>query len=119
MQPKPDFAERLRQRKVASANARYKPTKGDLAFRDANEAAAGPNPFEEAILLRNVSDAYLSVLISDNAGPTSAGYKALLDAEMTRRGGQVARRANMIALGSLVVAIAAAVISVIAIMATP
>lgn len=121
--------EWLRERESAPTTARrqpgtnaagkYKPTRGDLAFSAAHAGAAEPNPFEEAILLRNLSDAYLSVLISDNAGPTSAGYKALLDAEMTRRGALVARRANLIALGSLVVAIAAAVISVIAMMATP
>lgn len=94
--------------------SRYKPSKGDMAFMEAQRSVPGPNLFEDAELLRNVSDTYLSVLIADNAGPTSASYKALLDAEMTRRGGLAARRANHIAIASLMTALASVFISVIA-----
>lgn len=76
------------------------------------------NPFEESILLQDISQAYLSAMLSSNSGPTSTSIKALLDAEMTRRGGLAARQANRIAswsLGisgvSLVVAIIAAVMA--------
>lgn len=76
------------------------------------------NPFEESILLQDISHAYLAALLSSNSGPTSTSIRALLDAEMARRGGLVAHRANMIAswsLGisgvSLIVAIVAAVIA--------
>ncbi|MDQ0839401.1 hypothetical protein [Sphingomonas faeni] len=97
---------------------RYMPTKGDRAYRDFMFADGDRNPFEESILLQDISHAYLAAMLSSNSGPTSMSIKALLDAEMTRRGGLVAHRANLIAslsLGisgvSLIVAIVAAVIA--------
>ena len=91
----------------------YKPSVGDLRFRNA-VLNSKPNPFDEAFLLRKVSDTYLSVLISDNSGERSAGYRALLEAELTRRGLVAAARANVIsgmALAVSVLAIATAVLA--------
>lgn len=96
-------------------DGRYKPTAGDRAYRDAIYAKEELNPFEESILLHDVSDTYLAVLISANAGPTSAGTKALYDAEIARRGSLVAKRANRIAGWSLAVAALSLVVAIVAI----
>lgn len=93
-------------------SSRYRPTAGDLAYRNAFVNDPDLNPFEEAMLLQGISPAYLSALAHDNSGPRSAGFKAMIDAEVTRRGSGVAKRANIIAICSLTVAIAAAIISV-------
>lgn len=93
----------------------YKPTVGDLAFRDAALGGGDLNPFDKAELLRGVSDTYLVVLASDNAGPTSAGTKVFFDAEITRRGSLVARRANTIATWALAVSGASFLAAVLAI----
>ncbi|MBB4839200.1 hypothetical protein HNP52_002269 [Sphingomonas kyeonggiensis] len=76
----------------------YKPTKGDIRWRDASNAKT--NPFQEARLLQSVSHEYLSVMLHDNSGPTSTGFKSMLDAEVSRRGSALARRANLIAMAS-------------------
>lgn len=93
------------------SHAHYRPTKGDLAYQQAENAEADLDPFEEAILLRKVSAAFLSVSISENTGPTCAPYRAMLDAEMARRGSMVAKRANQISIASFVIALASLVIS--------
>lgn len=82
----------------------YKPTKGDIAYRDATEDDI--DPFSEAKLLRKISHEYLAVLAHDNTTPDSAGYRALIDAEITRRGTLIARRANWIALTALCISVA-------------
>lgn len=88
---------------------RYTPSGGDLAYRDA--AKGELSPFDEARLLRRVSHEYLAVLASDNTGPSSAGFKAMVDAELARRGSAIAMRANWIAAGALVVSMAALAVS--------
>ena len=93
--------------------ALYQPSAGDLAYRNAFAADPDLNPFEEAVLLQDISDAYLSVLVSENIGERSAGYRAMLDAELVRRGSAIAHRANRIAWISLAVAIASVIISVL------
>lgn len=81
----------------------YKPTSGDLEYRNAVRDEELPL-FDEARLLRGVSHEYLAVLAHDNSAPECAGYKAMLDAEISRRGFAVARRANQIAITSAVIA---------------
>jgi hypothetical protein len=83
----------------------YRPSTGDLAYRDA--AKGDLDPFNEARLLRKVSHEYLSALIHDNSGPRSTGFKAMLDAEIARRGSLIARRANWIAFSALATSIVA------------
>jgi len=92
--------------------ALYQPSAGDLKYRDAWKSDQ-LNPFEEAVLLQGVSHAYLSVLVSENSGERSAGFKAMLDAEVIRRGQHLAQRANRIAITALCVAVLAVVISII------
>ncbi|WEJ98389.1 MAG: hypothetical protein P0Y59_15730 [Candidatus Sphingomonas phytovorans] len=89
----------------------YKPTAGDIAFRDAAKRAGGLNPFEKTEMLRNVSDTYLVVLASDNATTS----KVLFDAELARRGSLIARRANTISIMALGVSVASLVAAVVAI----
>lgn len=95
-----------------TAPTRYTPTLGDLAYRDAVFGDADLNPFDEAVLLQGISHTYLAVMLSDNAGPTSAGTTAMLDAELSRRGGELARRANRIAVVSFAVAIGSLLVSI-------
>lgn len=90
---------------------RYTPTAGDLEYRNASQGDL--DPFEEAALLRYVSHEYLAVLAHDNTGERSVGFKAMIDAELARRGSDIARRANRIALGALFVAIAALTVSIV------
>ena len=87
----------------------YKPSRGDLRFRDAKIGnTAKSNPFETARLLRGVSHDYLSVLAASNSGDTSKPFRVQIDAELSRR---TAQRATRIAIGSLAVAIASLLIS--------
>jgi hypothetical protein len=90
----------------------YKPTKADLAFRDAE--AADADIFTQAKLLQKVSDEYLIVMAHDNTDEHRAPFKAMIDAEAARRGDFPSRRANHIAILSLVVSIVALVFSTIA-----
>lgn len=85
-------------------DGQYHPTRADLEYRNANSAK---NLFDQAKLLRNISHEYLAVLAHDNSGANSAGTKAMIDAEISRRGFAAARRANQISILSLVVALAA------------
>jgi len=87
----------------------YKPSRGDLRFRDAKIGSISKsNPFETARLLRGVSHDYLSVLAASNSGDTSRPFRAQIDAELSRR---TAQRATRIAIGSLTVAIVSLLIS--------
>src|SRR4051794_25395547 len=90
---------------------RYQPTPADMEFRNSKDT---DNPFDRAHLMRSISHEYLSVLAHDNAGPNSAATKAMVDAEIARRGFAAARQANRIAIGSLVVAGISLLISIIA-----
>lgn len=98
------------------SSKRYQPTSSDLTYRNFVLGAASTDPFERAVLLRDVSDSYLIVLASDNTAPSSAGIKAFYDAELVRRGGLVARRANQIALWSLGISVLSFLAAVIAIL---
>lgn len=93
----------------------YTPSAGDLAYSKASKRSEGINPFEEAMLLRKVSDTYLSVLISDNTSSRSVGFRAMIEAELTRRAGATARQANAIAIFAAGAALASAIIAVFAI----
>lgn len=95
-------------------SAGYQPTTGDLRYRDAVKANPNLDPFEEAVLLRDLTHEYLSALLSDNTSDRSAGFRAQLEAELSRRGGALAVRANRIALGSLAVAVLALIVSLFA-----
>jgi len=88
----------------------YKPTKGDLRFRDSYKQKL--NAFEKARLLRNVSHEYLSALAHDNSGVAGGGFKAMIDAEAMRRGSVVAKRANLISMLALAVAMISVAVSV-------
>ena len=82
--------------------ARYKPSKGDLAFRNLTaDGNPDDNPFEVAIALRQVSDEYLSVLMADNQGDRSKAFLRQVDFEVQRRAADQARAANLIALGAI------------------
>lgn len=61
--------------------------------------------------MQSISDEYLAVLAHDNSGPNSAGYKAMIAAEISRRGTREARRANLIARWSLSLALLACLIA--------
>ncbi len=89
---------------------KYKPTRGDLAFRDVQHDV---NPFEMAAALQNVSDVYLSVLLSSNTRDRSAGFRSQLDFELQRRAGVRQRDANFIALGGMAIAALAVIASTI------
>lgn len=91
--------------------AQYKPSKADIRWRDA--IRDGVDGFEKARLLRDVSHEHLAVMLHANSGPTSAGFRAMLEAEQARRGSMVARRANWIAAASLAVSLLALVIAVV------
>lgn len=80
----------------------YSPTTADMEFRN---STATNNPFDRAKLLRQVSHEYLAVLAHDNAGPKSAAMRAMIDAEVSRRGFAAARTANRIACASLLLAL--------------
>lgn len=84
----------------------YRPTKHDLAYRNATEGD-DIDPFDEAMYLRKISHEYLSVLAHDNVGPASTSFKAMIDAELGRRGSLIARRANWIALSAVAISIVA------------
>lgn len=60
---------------------RYRPTKGDLAFRDSGDL----DPINLARVLRRVSDDYLSAMIADNQKPGSSGFRSQLEFELARR----------------------------------
>lgn len=92
----------------------YEPTEGDLRYRDAFTTDPDIDPFHEAMLLEGISSTYLGVLVSDNCGERSAGFKAMLDNEIARRSSLTASRANRIALGSLAVSVIAIGISIFA-----
>ena len=91
--------------------ARYKPSKGDIAFRDLT-AIGNPddNPFEVAIALRHVSDEYLSVMMADNQGAASKLFLRQVDFEVQRRAADQSRAANIIATVAILVAAAAIVV---------
>jgi hypothetical protein len=120
---KPLVEEWLRRRRDAPKAIRrwrddepvsaYRPTAGDMAYRQAFMANPEINPFDEAVALSGVSDAYLSVLAHDNAGESSAAFRAMIDAEVTRRGSALSKRANLIAWISLAIAVVSAVISIV------
>lgn len=93
--------------------AKYQPTAGDLAYRNAIASNKDINPFEEAFFLRGISHEYLSALLSDNSGSRSAGYRAQLDAEVARRGSGLAVRANRIAMASLIIAVLALIAALV------
>ncbi|MDX8359078.1 hypothetical protein [Sphingopyxis terrae] len=90
--------------------ADYTPSAADMAFRNYKG-----NPFDEARLMQDISDEYLSVLAHDNSAPTSAGYKAMIDAEIARRGTLQAKRANGMAKWAIALSGLACAISVAAI----
>lgn len=71
------------------------------------------DPFEMARMLKSISHEYLAVLARDNAGPNSAGMKAMIDAEISRRGFAAAAHANRISIGSLVIALISLVIALL------
>ncbi len=85
----------------------WTPTDADMAYRN----FAGDDLFEEARLMQSISPEYLSVLAHDNAGPKSAGMKAMIDAEFARRGTLEAQRANKTARWSFAISILACVIA--------
>lgn len=89
----------------------FKPSKGDLRFQEADRKNG--NDFDTARLLRDVSHEYIAVMLSSNAGPTSAGFRALLEAELSRRSSRIAHRANWIAAASLAISVLAVVIAVV------
>lgn len=88
----------------------YVATPADMAFCEAE--AADANDFTLAQLMQNVSDEYLAVLAYDHAGPESASFKAMVDAEYLRRSTHQAQRANKVALLSLAIAAAALVVAI-------
>lgn len=91
---------------------RYKPSKGDLAFRDLTEPGnPDDNPFEVAIALRHVSDEYLSVLMADNQGDRSKPFLRQVDFEVQRRTADQSRTANRIALCAMLLAAIAIIAS--------
>jgi len=92
-----------------ASDARYQPTAADMEFRNSKDT---DNPFDRANLMRSISHEYLAVLAHDNAGPNSAATKAMVDAEIARRGFAAARQANLIAIGSLIVAAVSLVIAI-------
>lgn len=89
----------------------YKPTKGDKAYA----AHVGSNPMDNARLLRNVSDDYLSALMADNGNPRSAGFQEQLRFEIQRRAAAMSRAGIYLRVASLIISIAAFVLSVIAV----
>lgn len=91
--------------------SKYQPTKGDLAYRSAYVVDLEMNPFEEAHLLQGISDTYLGVLASENTDAQSSGFKAMLDAEVNRRGSAIAKRANRIAWCSILIAVGSLIVS--------
>jgi hypothetical protein len=94
--------------------ARYKPSKGDIAFRDlTKEDNQGDNPFEVAIALRSISDEYLSVLMADNQGNSSKPFLRQVEFEVERRAADRSVTANWIALGGMAVAALAIVSGVL------
>lgn len=95
-------------------NERYQTTVGDLDYRNAalNEGREGLHPFEEARLLRYVSHEYLATLAHDNTGERSAPMKALIDAEIARRGSDLTRRANRIAMAALAISVVAVIVAI-------
>lgn len=98
--------DRSRSDRVSEA---YCPSKADLEYRNFVDAK---NPFARAKLLRHVSHEYLAVLAQDNTSPNSAGMKAMIDAELSRRGFASARLANKIAFASAAIALLSLFISV-------
>jgi len=88
----------------------YQPTAADMEFRNSKDT---DNPFERAHLMRSISHEYLAVLAHDNAGANSAATKAMIDAEISRRGFASARHANRIAIGSLIVACVFLLVSIL------
>ena len=96
--------------KLPGSGGNYQPSSADMEYRD---SAATSNPFDQAKLLRAISHEYLAVLAQSNAGPNSAGMKAMIDVEISRRGFAAARSANRIALASVALALASLVISIL------
>lgn len=96
-------------RRTKALDERYQPTVADMEFRNSKDTE---NPFDRAHLMRSISHEYLAVLAHDNAGPNSAATKAMVDAEISRRGFAAARHANRIAIASLVLAGISLVISI-------
>ena len=94
--------------------ARYTPSAGDLAYRNAIFADSELNLFEEAMLLQRVSHAYLAVILSGHTGAKAAGTKAMLEAELARRGTEASRKANRIARWSMLIAAGSLSVSVLA-----
>lgn len=89
--------------------SKYVPTAADLAFRDAD--GDGVDDFTLAQRMQSISDEYLSVLAHDNSGPTSAGFKAMIDAEIMRRATKEAKQANKVARWSFGFAVVACIIA--------
>lgn len=85
----------------------WAPSDADMAFKQ----YAGSDLFEIARLMQSISVEYLSVLAHDNSAPTDAGFKAMVDAEVARRGTLEAQRANKTARWSFAIAILACVIA--------
>ncbi len=89
----------------------YEPSVGDLRYRNAVINHPDLDPFEEAVLLREISDEYLSVLAHDNTGDKCAGFAAMITTEQNRRSRTIAHRANRIALVALAVSIGSLMIA--------
>ena len=89
----------------------YQPTEADMAFQQ----YAGDDPFEEAHLMQSISDEYLSVLACDNSGERSAGFRAMIEVEIARRGTLEAKHANRLAKRSFALAAAALFVAVVSI----
>ena len=87
----------------------YSPSEADMEYR---MSKATDNPFDRAKLLRSISHEYLAVLAHDNSGPNSAAMKAMIDAEISRRGFASARNANRIAIGSAIIALASLIVAI-------
>lgn len=88
----------------------YVATQADGAFQDA--LCDDSDDFTLALLMQSVSDAHLAVLAHDHTDPKSAAFKAMIDAEIARRGTNEARRANKMAKLSLVIALVALIVAI-------
>lgn len=80
---------------------KYKPSRGDEIY---SEHAHEVDPFVEAILLRDVSDEYLSVLLLDHQAESSRGTKLLVDFEVQRRAAKRGDKAILVSAMSALVA---------------
>lgn len=105
--------QQVRRNREQPLSGLYRPTAADLAYSQAVNGPEELNPFDEAIYLQTISDAYLSVLAADHAGERSADFQAMIQVELVRRGNAEGKQANKLARLALWIAGATAGVTLI------